>query len=130
MDEGSPAWPPRQQGPPEVLDRAHWETLRGPKDDPLVSKFMTLFARHEPPRVARLPKLASARDGPALARDAHTLAGSCAMLGAREMQAAALALERAAQGECWEQVPGRLAEVNQAWGRLRAVLATEGFTFT
>lgn len=130
MDDGSSAWPPRNPAPPEVLDRAHWEMLRGPAGHPLVSDFMVLFARDEPPRLARMPDLAAARNAPELAWCAHTLAGSCALLGAREMQACALAVERAVASGRWDDVPAGIAALAQAWSRLRAVLEAEGFQFT
>ncbi|HZZ57472.1 MAG TPA: Hpt domain-containing protein [Opitutaceae bacterium] len=130
MDDGSPAWPPRDPRPPEVLDRAHWEMLRGPAGHPLVSDFMVLFARDEPARLARMPGLAAARDTRELAWCAHTIAGSCAMLGAREMQACALAVERAVASGRWDEVTPRLTALNQAWSRLRVVLEAEGFRFT
>jgi HPt (histidine-containing phosphotransfer) domain-containing protein len=130
MDDRAPAWPPPDPEAPVVLDRVHWETLRGPKDEDLVASFMALFSRDEPARIAKLPQLAAARDGKELARCAHTVAGSCAMLGAREMQMAALGLERAAHNGEWDDVPARLAAVNEAWQRLLLVLKDEGFHFT
>ncbi|HEY3757794.1 MAG TPA: Hpt domain-containing protein [Opitutaceae bacterium] len=130
MDEGAPAWPPREPEKPVVLDRVHWETLRGPKDENLVASFMLLFSRDEPARIAQLPALYAARDGKELSRCAHTIAGSCAMLGAREMQMTALGLERAAHNNLWDEIPLRLTAVNEAWDRLRVVLKDEGFSLT
>ena len=48
---------------------------------------------------------------------------SCAVLGARQLQAAAGALERAALAGDWTAVAGGLAAARQAWSRLEGELA-------
>ena len=89
---------------PVVLDLGHLDEIRampGMKGGSLLEEFVALFLRDEPPRLAELKALA--REGTQRAeikRLAHTLAGSCAMLGALDMQHAALAVQAAAATAC------------------------------
>jgi HPt (histidine-containing phosphotransfer) domain-containing protein len=76
-----------------------------------------------PGRLAELARHAAARDGEVLASQAHALAGSCASIGGRQMQAAINALENAATAGDWDQMPVRVAIVKDAWDRLDQALS-------
>ncbi len=109
----------------EVLDPAHIAQLRalpGRHGLSLWPEVITLFRRDEAERMAALAQFAAARRGGELATAAHTLAGSCANLGAREARLAAQALEAAARAGEWTEVARLLAALQLAWPRLNAAL--------
>jgi HPt (histidine-containing phosphotransfer) domain-containing protein len=95
----------------------------GRLDDPMLVGLIALFLREETPRLTELERLAQERNGEELARTAHKLAGSCAVIGALQMYEAAQALERTADAGEWDEVASQLADVRAAWSRLLAVLA-------
>ncbi len=95
----------------------------GPGAPPMPSDLVALFLREEQPRVERLAGLAADRKGLELAQAAHNVAGSCAILGARQVQAAAISLELASRAPDWPGVARHLAELQAAWVRLGAALA-------
>lgn len=108
-----------------ILDPAVAESMfamRSSGGGALLPEIVRLFAREEPPRIARLPLLAAERKSGDLAQAAHRLAGACAVLGARELQGAALALENAAAAGARAEIAQRLEDLGAAWGRLHAVL--------
>jgi len=114
-----------------VLDMALLQTMRdtpGHQGKTLLDDFVALFLRDEPRRVAELRKLAEERAAAELARMAHTVGGSCAMMGAKQMQRAALTLERSANGHDWAAVDAALVGIDRAWAALGAALRNEGFS--
>jgi len=114
-----------------VLDKMLFQTMRdtpGHQGKTLLDDFVALFLRDEPRRVCELRKLAKRRTPTELARMAHTVGGSCAMMGAKQMQGAALALERAAAAHEWAEVDAALLGVDTAWSALGAALRAEGFS--
>jgi CheY-like chemotaxis protein len=109
----------------DILDVSLLENMRvlpGRRGPSLLPELVEAFVREEPARMADLLRLTEAHDGTALARVAHTMAGSCASVGAKHMRAAALALEHAAQTGTWRDVPTRIAAVHNAWAQVRAAL--------
>jgi len=98
-------------------------SVSGRLDDPVLVGLIALFLREETPRLAELERLAGERNGEELARTAHKLAGSCAVIGAFQAYEAAQALERTADAGEWDEVAPQLAGVRAAWTRLLAVLA-------
>jgi len=106
---------------PDVVDEMF--NLPGRTGPSLLREILAIFLQAEPSRIASLPRLAALREGDEVARQAHQLAGSCAVLGARELQAASLALENAALAGDWTGVGERLAALNRAWARLQAEFA-------
>jgi HPt (histidine-containing phosphotransfer) domain-containing protein len=92
-------------------------------DEPVLVGLIALFLREETPRLAELGRLAAAREGRELARTAHKLAGSCAVIGATQMCEMAQALERTADAGAWDDVAEQLVGVRTSWIRLRAALA-------
>ncbi|MGH7995315.1 MAG: Hpt domain-containing protein [Opitutaceae bacterium] len=113
-----------------VLDPAHIRTMReapGRSGGTLLAEFMELFYREEPKRIATLSALAREGRFADLAREAHTVAGSSAMLGARELRRAASALEVAATEGNRAEVDRVLGTVNESWKRLCHGLTNAGF---
>jgi len=100
--------------------------LPGRTSDSLFLEILAIFMKVEPARIAGLHRLAAARMGEDLARQAHQLTGSCAVIGARQLQATARSLENGVHaGDC-DSVAEKLADVDQAWSRLRAEFARRG----
>ncbi len=97
--------------------------LPGRSGPSLLPELVAMFLREEPARLDECARFAAERRAVDLAHAAHTLAGSCANLGAHAMRAAALAVERAAQAGTWNDVPERLALLRTESARLRAALA-------
>jgi HPt (histidine-containing phosphotransfer) domain-containing protein len=110
----------------EVLDLGVLEEMGivpGSGPGSVAASIITIFLREERPRVEKLPGLAAERNGPDLAQAAHNVAGSCAILGARQVQAAAIALELATRADNWPAVAAQVAVLQGAWIRLEAALA-------
>ncbi len=91
-------------------------------------EIVTLFLREERPRMERLARLMAERNAPDLAQAVHNLAGSSAILGARQVQAAAIALELSARAQSWPETTTHWARLQGAWARLERALA--GFQHT
>jgi HPt (histidine-containing phosphotransfer) domain-containing protein len=99
----------------------------GRYDDPVLTNLIALFLREETARVASLAPLASARDLGSLAKAAHKLAGSAAVIGANPLMEAAQKLERLALEGDRESVGPQLDRACGAWTELLAALASLGF---
>jgi HPt (histidine-containing phosphotransfer) domain-containing protein len=95
-------------------------------EDPVLVRLIALFLAEETARVARLAELAAARDRVELARAAHKLAGSGAVIGATALMEAAQRLELESGKAPWETVEARLVAVNDAWGALLPALGAMG----
>jgi CheY-like chemotaxis protein len=121
---------PLPAGEEPVLELGLLRTMRsapGHHGQTLLDDFVALFLRDEPRRVSELRTLAAKRVPAELARLAHTVGGSCAMMGAKQMQSAALALERAANSLEWTEVDAALGRIDTAWDSLRQALRAEGY---
>ena len=126
VDPNAPAATPPRHGAAAVLDESVLEPLRGlpGRSGPaLIPELVAMFQREEPVRLAECERLFAERRSEALAEVAHKLAGSCANLGANEMRAAVLALEKAAHASAWEEVPRLLGELHLASRRLNDALS-------
>ena len=121
---------PPEPGPAPVLDLDHLAEIRempGMKGGSLLQEFVVLFMRDEPGRLAELKRLAQqGTERAEIKRLAHSLAGSCAMLGALQMQQAALAVQASAAAGAPAELSARLAAVDGAWQRLQEALARQG----
>ncbi len=110
---GAAADPADLRGAAEVIvDRTILENMRAlpGRDGPsLLPELIALFCREEPPRVATLLRLVQERQTEPAAQLAHTIAGSCANVGAQRMRAHALAVERAVRRGEWTDAPGLMA---------------------
>jgi PAS domain S-box-containing protein len=123
--------PPMETRPPmavpalEVIDERQLEKLaqlKTAQGEPLTAQLFVLLAREMPGRIGSLETAAAARDAQTLTRVAHTLAGSCANLGAAALGAVARELENAAEAGAWEAAPGCLTRVGIEWKRLHGEL--------
>ena len=88
-----------------------------------IEGIINLFLREERPRLAQLSRLLEERNGAEFSRAAHNLAGSCAILGARQAHRLAIGLELAANQGAWSEMDAGLASLREAWVRLEAALA-------
>ncbi|HVU24578.1 MAG TPA: PAS domain S-box protein [Opitutus sp.] len=114
---GAPAAAGAAAVPVAVLDRNLLENMRrlpGRTGPSLLPELLAIFRRDAAVRPDELTRLAETRDGAGLARAAHAFAGSCAVIGARALRAAAMALEQAALAEDWERLPDLLAAMRTA----------------
>ena len=110
----------------EVLDVNLLESMRalpGRTGPTLLPELIEIFRRDEAVRPGELAQLAAKQDGFATARAAHGFAGSCAVVGARELRAAVMAVEKAALAGEWPRMPVLFAAVETARERARAALA-------
>ncbi len=100
----------------EVLDAKQIAQLReipGRTHPQLLVELVELFQTTTPGLMDNLAESVGAQNGPQVEAVAHRLAGSCAHIGAFEMRAVALALERAAREGNWSLATvefGRLQE--------------------
>jgi HPt (histidine-containing phosphotransfer) domain-containing protein len=126
--DGASPGPGRAAGPPAELAVLDLGVLRdmgivpGHGAGSVPSEIVALFFREERPRVERLAGYAAERRGQDLAQAAHNVAGSCAILGARQVQAAAISLELATRASDWPGVAVHLADLLAAWVRLEEAL--------
>jgi HPt (histidine-containing phosphotransfer) domain-containing protein len=97
--------------------------IPGSRPGSLPTEIITIFLREEQPRMRGLAALAAARKTPELAQAVHNLAGSSAILGARQVQETSIVLELAVRAEDWPKVAVLLPSLQEAWVRLEAVLA-------
>jgi protein-histidine pros-kinase len=90
--------------------------------EPVVSQFLRIFEREEPARFRSLQEAVRARSASAVARDAHSMGGTCGTLGGREVRSRALAIEQAALAEQWDLVEPQVRSLEAALERLRVDL--------
>ena len=117
---------PESESAAVVLDPRQVQSLQsipGLNHGTLLGELAEMLRLAMPGRLAELARHAAARDGEVLASQAHALAGSCASIGGRQMQAAINALENAATAGDWDQMPARVAMVKEAWDRLDQALS-------
>ena len=112
--------------PANVLDERQAQALQsipGMTHRTLLGELTDMMRQAMPDRLAELNHYASVQDGKMLALQAHALAGSCASIGGRQMQATVLAIEHAAETNDWSRMTSLLSEVAQAWTLLDEALA-------
>ncbi len=100
-----------------VLDQSHvnqLQQLRGPSGKPLFEEVVALFFRELPDRLNSLVDSTQAHRGDEAARVAHTLAGSCASIGAKRMRVLVADLESCAKQNAWEHAAASLSAVKTA----------------
>ena len=117
---------PESESAAVVLDPRQVQSLQsipGLNHGTLLGELAEMLRQAMPGRLAELARHAAARDGEVLASQAHALAGSCASIGGRQMQAAINALENAAATGDWDQMPTRVAMVAETWNRLDQALS-------
>ena len=99
------------------------QSIPGMNHGTLLGELAEMLRQAMPGRLAELARHAAARDAEVLASQSHALAGSCASIGGRQMQTAINALENAATAGDWDQMPARVAMVQEAWSRLDQALS-------
>ncbi len=101
---------------------ARLAVLKSPDGKPLTEHLFKMLAGEMPGRLAALETALEARDAEMLGRVAHTLAGSCANLGAAALEAVARELESEAKRGGWGGAAGCLTRIGNEWERLRIEL--------
>jgi HPt (histidine-containing phosphotransfer) domain-containing protein len=89
----------------------------------LVAELVGEFLLRAPQRLARMRTALETGDLPVLAHEAHTLVGSCGMLGAFRMRVRCRELETLAQKGASGDVAAALAEVIRSFDEASPVLA-------
>ena len=79
----------------------------------LAHELSAMFFRELPSRLVEMRSLAEAQQGPDLARVAHTLAGSCASLGAKRLRAVVTELEAVARQKDWSRAVSLVEQVSE-----------------
>jgi PAS domain S-box-containing protein len=110
-----------------VLDDKHIEQLRALKNPngrgTLAHEIAAMFFKELPTRVGAIRDFAERHQGEELSRIAHTLAGSCASLGAKRLRQVLVDLETAAKQGSWERIPERLHAVSGGVAELKNELS-------
>jgi HPt (histidine-containing phosphotransfer) domain-containing protein len=123
--------PPMGTTPPMATDvrpvidgqqLARLANLKSPDGSPLTEHLFSMLTAEMPGRLAAMKTAFESRDAEALGRVAHTLAGSCANLGALSLEAAARGLENEAKRNEWVDASVCLTRIGNEWERLRAEL--------
>ncbi len=107
---------------PQEPTPARLAMLRRVGGDKLVRELIDLLLEGAPARLEAARAALAAGDAAGVARAAHSLTSSAGTLGAAEMQAAALLLERAADNGLGD-LADLLVGLEAAWGRAREMLA-------
>jgi two-component system, sensor histidine kinase and response regulator len=110
--------PPQFVVDTEVLDR-----LRREVGDAVVAELLDTFRRHTPERLAALRAAVRARDPAAVGRQAHSLAGSGAAVGAARLTALSAEIQRVAEGGEQAPLDALLESMDDAWEQTREALA-------
>lgn len=119
-----PAKPPGEIFP--VIDLGHLtqlQQLRKPGGKSVAEEVAAVFLQEMPARLEAIARLVAEHRGPDLARAAHTLAGSCASLGAKRMRGLVADLEAAAREGAWERAAARFGDLKKAEAELQEELA-------
>ncbi len=120
-----PASPPTGVAP-RVLDAellAVMRSLPGRNGPHLLPELLLAFRRDEEPRLRQLADALQRRDSLLIAEVCHSLAGSCAVIGAIELKLLLSALSRAATSDQWEVAQEHFEALPAARDRLHAALA-------
>ncbi len=106
------------------LDPAALTLLRqlGEGDPTFVEEMIGTFLEDAPRLLAGMRKALAEGDAPALRLCAHSLKSNSANFGASELAALCRELENAAKAGRLDDAPARVAEIEQAYGRVRGAL--------
>jgi PAS domain S-box-containing protein len=118
--------PPFEGAQPQVLDErqvAKLSHLKAPGGEPLPLHLFAMLLREMPGRMMAMRAAVETREDETLMRTAHTLAGSCANLGAFALGSVARELEEAGRCRDWLEASGCLTRLGAEWERLRAELS-------
>jgi len=112
-------------GPPEEFDAnivGAMQRLPGRHGPSLWPELVGMFLAELPTRMAELHRLLAERRGTELAAAAHTLSGTCAMMGALELRSLLLQLETAGRYAAWADATEVITRVARAAARVEAKL--------
>ena len=87
-------------------------------DETLLPEVIAEFLTDMPEQIAKLTSAIAAVDFPCVARQAHTIAGACALVGGEAMYATALALETAGTGADLLTLQTLLPEISRQFARI------------
>jgi two-component system sensor histidine kinase/response regulator len=106
-----------------VIDRARLDKVCMGKPE-MAREFIGLLIEEVAPIISALPALLSAADNAAVRQGAHTVRGTAGNVGAAQLEAAALLLERtAAEGGAREALAEQLEGLAGALAELRSARA-------
>jgi HPt (histidine-containing phosphotransfer) domain-containing protein len=111
---------------PRVLDAellAVMRSLPGRDGPHLLPELLLAFRRDEEPRLRQLADALQRRDSLLIAEVCHSLAGSCAVIGAIELKLLLSALSRAATSGQWDVASVHFEALPAARERLHAALS-------
>ncbi len=95
------------------------------EDRDLMREVIRLFLEETPKWLRDLDAAAAARRPDEAARQAHTLRGSAANVGAERMQEAAAQIERACRRAAWDETARRLPELHRAFADLQRAMQAQ-----
>ena len=95
-------------------------------DRELLQDCLTILSQDLPQRIDDLERAFRARDMKAVCNLAHSIKGSVAVVGARDLKSDALAVELAAKDEQLQQVEQGVRDLQRHWGELRSYLQGQG----
>jgi HPt (histidine-containing phosphotransfer) domain-containing protein len=110
---------------PVILDPAIIAELRSldpAPGDGLLRELMAIFVHDTPPRLTEMERSLNGGDAVAFGRAAHSIKGSAANLGARELHRAADEAERCARSGNLADGRARLDEIRAEFTRAREAL--------
>jgi len=120
VSSASPA-PPLEVGATPVLDETIYGQLAGSMPAPQLKEMYAMCVSDARSRIASMRTLAAQRDSAQFMREAHTIKGSCGMLGAAELHRLATTLEQDGPGPAGSAV-NSLDELSSACDRLERML--------
>jgi two-component system sensor histidine kinase/response regulator len=118
----------REESEKDPLDRSVLAGLRELQEEgepDLLEELIELFLADVPPQLVALRKAAEADDAHSVERIAHTLRGSCANMGAVEMETLCTELQEMGRSGELRAAPGLIARLEEEFGRVRAVFEEE-----
>jgi HPt (histidine-containing phosphotransfer) domain-containing protein len=103
---------------PEAI--ANLRLLGDEGDDTFLREILTIYLNDVPQRIRDLKLALEQNDQPFFTRSAHTIKGSSANAGAKELKNLATTLEARSKNEPLAALGPALAELEQAFGRAEA----------
>jgi HPt (histidine-containing phosphotransfer) domain-containing protein len=110
---------------PDLLDRAQLALLAGlpgRQHARLLDDMVAIFVQRTPVEFARLRILTDQKSRDEWAAQAHSMAGTCASLGALTLRESALALENAARAGRWAEIAEQLEPFERRWLQVKDAL--------
>lgn len=102
---------------PEAI--ANLQLLGEEGDNSFLREILTIYLEDVPKRLGELKQAVASEDQPVFTRSAHTIKGSSANVGAREMQELAATLEERSRVEPIASLFPAIAELEQALARTK-----------